>query len=77
MSVEKVRRERDSNPRSGDRKAVFKTAAFNHSAIPPQGFLFYPQRAGAASRRFLGPETLPQTLILGSTHPIPSLYREG
>ena len=29
------RRERDSNPRSGDRKAVFKTAAFNHSAIPP------------------------------------------
>ena len=35
------RRERDSNPRSGDRKAVFKTAAFNHSAIPPAELLFY------------------------------------
>ena len=30
------RRERDSNPRSGNRIAVFKTAALNHSAIPPR-----------------------------------------
>jgi hypothetical protein len=47
------RRERDSNPRSGDRKAVFKTAAFNHSAIPPEKILFY------ASRRI--PATRPET----------------
>ncbi len=43
------RRERDSNPRSGDRKAVFKTAAFNHSAIPPAEVLFYTPQANAAS----------------------------
>ena len=31
------RRERDSNPRYLAGKAVFKTACFNHSHIPPQG----------------------------------------
>ncbi len=36
LKTKNWRRERDSNPRSGDRKAVFKTAAFNHSAIPPR-----------------------------------------
>jgi hypothetical protein len=32
------RRERDSNPRTF-RSTVFKTAALNHSAIPPRGNL--------------------------------------
>jgi hypothetical protein len=43
------RRERDSNPRSGNRKAVFKTAAFNHSAIPPAETLLYSGQALTAS----------------------------
>ncbi len=36
--VSRWRRERDSNPRTF-RSTVFKTAALNHSAIPPRGNL--------------------------------------
>jgi hypothetical protein len=47
--IQKIwRRERDSNPRSRSRGiTVFKTAAFNHSAIPPRFFVNYDSRKTA------------------------------